>query len=52
MGRWMSDLRMLIKKPLERGGGDWLRGMASDLPALKSLQFCRQPGRLKNLYRL
>jgi len=37
MGRWMSDLRMLIKKPLERGSGDRLRGMASDLPALQSL---------------
>jgi hypothetical protein len=37
MGRWMSDSGMLIKKLFERGSGDRLRGMASDLPALQSL---------------
>jgi hypothetical protein len=52
MGRWMSDLRMLIKKPLERGSGDRLRGMASDLPTLKSLQFCWESRRKHDFHSL
>jgi hypothetical protein len=36
---------MLIKKPLERRGGDRLRRMPSDLPTLKRLKFCRQSRR-------
>jgi hypothetical protein len=43
---------MLIEKPFKRGSGDRLRGMASDLPALKSLQFCGQSGGKQDFYGL
>jgi hypothetical protein len=43
---------MLIKKPLERGSGDRLRGMASDLPTLKSLQFCWESRRKHDFHSL
>ena len=48
----MRNAWMLIKKPRECRGSDWLRRMPSNLPTLKSFEFCWESCREQCFHRL